>query len=138
MLATAQGKAGKAEDGLATLTQALAAATRTGESTHFAELHRLQGELILQSTRGIAADEAETCFRRAIDIAQQQHAKSWDLRAATSLARLLPGRGERRNARSILSQIYDWFTEGFDTPYLREAKTLLEEFATDHRKRRAA
>ncbi|MGQ0620553.1 MAG: AAA family ATPase [Panacagrimonas sp.] len=138
VLATAQGKAGKADDALATVAEARAAATRTGELTHLAELHRLRGELILQSTRGIAADEAQTCFRHAIDIARGQQAKSWELRAATSLASLLQGRGEQKEARAILAEIYGWFTEGFDTPDLREAKTLLDALASDQRKRRAA
>ncbi|MGZ3621186.1 MAG: hypothetical protein ACXVAA_11870, partial [Candidatus Binataceae bacterium] len=73
------------------------------------------------------ASEAQNCFQRAIDIARKQSAKSWELRATTSLARLLAKQGRRHDARLMLADIYGWFTEGFDTADLKEAKTLLDE-----------
>ena len=89
-----------------------------------AELYRVRGEL-LRGGHDPAA--AERCFRQAIDIAQQQSAKFWELRAAISLARLWREQGKRDAARDLLTPIYDWFTEGFDTPVLKEAKTLLDD-----------
>jgi predicted ATPase len=71
--------------------------------------------------------QAQACFEQAIAIARQQEAKSWELRAVTSLARLLAQRGRRDDARAMLAEIYGWFTEGFDTPDLKDAKALLEE-----------
>ena len=75
--------------------------------------------------------EAEACFLKAIDIAQKQQAKSWELRAAMSLSRLWQSQGKREEARQILAEIYNWFTEGFDTKDLQEAKTLLAALAED-------
>jgi predicted ATPase len=91
-----------------------------------AELHRLKGMLGLQQ---MAPDErqAEICFQQALDVARRRQAKSWELRASTSLARLWRDRGKRTQARDLLAPIYGWFTEGFDTPDLKEAKALLEE-----------
>src|SRR5512134_2249039 len=98
----------------------------TGERWWAAETHRLKGELLLQ--QGILhASGAEMCFQYAIDIARQQHAKSWELRAATSLARLWQGQGKRAAARTLLAPVYHWFTEGFDTAELQGAKVLLAE-----------
>jgi len=77
-----------------------------------------------------AAAEAESCFRQAIEIAQHQKAKWWELRATMSLARLLAKQDRRTEARTMLAEIYGWFTEGFDTAALKEAKVLLEELAT--------
>jgi predicted ATPase len=93
-----------------------------------AELHRLEGELRLRCD---AADEqrAEASFRRALEIARAQKAKSWELRAATSLARLWGERGRRTEARDLLAPVYAWFTEGFDTADLKDAKALLAELA---------
>ena len=88
-----------------------------------AELHRLRGELLRQS----APDTAEGCFRQALATAQRQKAKSWELRAATSLARLLRDQGRHEQARQILAPVHGWFTEGFETADLQEAKALLEE-----------
>jgi predicted ATPase len=76
-----------------------------------------------------STSEAESAFRRAIEIAQQQSAKSWELRATMSLARLLAKQGRRDEARAMLAEIYNWFTEGFDTADLRDARTLLDELA---------
>ena len=75
------------------------------------------------------AAEAAQCFREAIDVARRQSAKSWELRATTSLARLLDKQGKRHEARAMLAEIYNWFTEGFDTADLKDAKALLEELA---------
>ena len=87
-----------------------------------------KGELLLQ--QGVLdAAGAETCFQHAIAIARQQHAKSWELRAATSLARLWQGQGKREEARALLAPIYGWFTEGFDTTDLQEARALLDALA---------
>ena|SRR5215211_8049962 len=91
-------------------------------------LHRLKGELLLQQDAG-SGDEAETCFCQALDVARCQQAKSLELRAAMSLARLWQRQGKRDEARQLLADVYGWFTEGFDTADLREAKTLLEELA---------
>jgi predicted ATPase len=100
---------------------------KRGERHWEAELYRVKGELLLES-RG--SSEAETCFRRAIEIARRQSAKSLELRAVTSLSRrLLQKQGKKEEARQILAEIYGWFTEGFDTADLREAKALLEELS---------
>ncbi|HEV8717506.1 MAG TPA: hypothetical protein VGX03_32380, partial [Candidatus Binatia bacterium] len=140
----AYGKAGQREEGLTTLTEALAKVDKTGERFYEAELYRLKGELSLQSKqvktgqnksedtdpRPLAPDpqsEVEACFLKAIDIARRQQAKSLELRATTSLARLWQQQGKREEARQMLAEIYGWFTEGFDTADLKDAKTLLEE-----------
>jgi predicted ATPase len=127
LLAAAYGKVGKTERGLAMLTEALAAIATTGEHMYEAELHRLKGELGLQ-LRAVEA-EPEACFRRAIEIARRQQAKALELRATMSLARLLHGRGEGDQARSMLAAIYGWFTEGFDTADLKDAKALLADLS---------
>jgi predicted ATPase len=93
-----------------------------------AEMHRIKGELILLGDPS-ATEEAERCIRTAIEIAHRQEAKSWELRATTSLARMLARNGKRAEARTTLATIYNWFTEGFDTTDLKEAKVLLDEFA---------
>ena len=138
MLAEAYGQVGRADEGLRALDEALAHVDKTGERFWEAELHRLQGELLLiQGTekgsartaapeRSIMA-EAETCFVRALDIARRQQAKSWELRAATSLSRLWQHQGKREAAYDLLAPVYGWFTEGFDTADLQEAKALLED-----------
>jgi predicted ATPase len=123
---------GRVEDGLAAVTEALAAAERTGERDVEAELHRLKGALTL--ARGAVPDqsnapEAQRCFERAIETARRQSAKSLELRATTSLARLLAKQGRRDEARAMLGEIYGWFTEGFDTADLKDAKALLDELA---------
>jgi len=130
-LAEAHIKGGQAEEGLATIAEALDAAHKTGEHYNDAELYRLRGELSLQ--RGVTTsgsrveDEAEAYFRRAIEIARHQIAKSPELRATTSLAQLLDKQGRRDEARTMLAEIYGWFTEGFDTADLKDAKGLLDE-----------
>jgi predicted ATPase len=96
----------------------------TGDVLYQAELHRLQGELLLWQG-GRDAFQAEGCFHQAIAISQSQQAKSWELRAATSLAKLWQSQGKRRQAYDLLAPVYNWFTEGFDTADLQDAKTLL-------------
>ena len=133
MLAEALWGAGQAEEGLTTVAEALTLVDQTKERFYEAELHRLKGALTLQSQAtgqtSEVAGEAEACFQKAIEIAQQQRAKSWELRAATSLARLWQGQNKQAEARALLSDIYNWFTEGFDTQDLQEAKSLLEKLA---------
>ena len=119
---------GQREAGLALLAEALAVLNDTGERRWEAELHRLKGELLLARAAGHDA-EAETCFRQALDIARRQQARSWELRAAMSLARLWQRLGKRTAAHELLAPIYGWFTEGFDTADLQEARTLLAELA---------
>ncbi len=130
-LAEAYERMAQAEEGLTVLAEALAVVRRTGECHYEPELYRLQGELTLQSQgsgRPFAiAAEAEHCFHQALAVARTQHAKSWELRAATSLARLWHRQGKKDQARQLLGDIYGWFTEGFDTHDVREAKALLEE-----------
>jgi predicted ATPase len=127
-LAEAHGKVGQAEEGLTALTEALALVHRTNERWYEAELHRLNGVLLLQQSPDNAT-EAEACFQKAIAIAQNQSAKSWELRAATSLARLWQSQGNRDEARELLAPVYEWFTEGFDTADLIDAKALLDELS---------
>jgi len=135
---------GEAEAGLSVLTEALEVVYKTGECFQEAELYRLKGELMLQQFKVQGStfkvensqsaihnpqSEAEACFLKAIEVAQSQKAKSWELRAATSLARLWQHQGKRAEAHKLLSEVYNWFTEGFDTKDLQEAKALLEELA---------
>jgi predicted ATPase len=91
-----------------------------------AEAYRLQGTLLLQQTAPDAS-QAEACFQQALDIARHQQAKSWELRAAMSLSRLWQSQDKRQAASDLLAPVYEWFTEGFDTADLKEAKALLEE-----------
>jgi predicted ATPase len=131
LLAEAYRKGGQTEEGLIALTEALAVVDKTGERYYEAELYRLKGELTLaqSSVQGLASSvqkEAEECFLRAIEIARRQSAKSLELRAVMSLARLWQQQGKREEARQMLTEIYGWFTEGFDTADLKEAKALLE------------
>jgi predicted ATPase len=128
LLAEAQETCGEPEAGLAVLKEALTRVDTTGERWYEAELHRLTGALLLQQSSEHQT-EAETCFQRAIAIARTQQAKSFELRAATSLARLWQHQGKRAEARALLAPLYGWFTEGFDTADLQEAKALLEELA---------
>jgi predicted ATPase len=125
-LVEAYGKAGQVHKGLNALVEVLAWIDKTGERWCEAELHRLQGELLLQQSSANAA-EAETCFHHAIVIAQNQSAKSWELRVATSLAELWQRQGKRQDAYDLLAPVYEWFTEGFDTADLKDAKILLDE-----------
>jgi predicted ATPase len=125
-LAEAQARAGQPEEGLDTLDQALALVERTDERYWEAELHRLRAELLLMQS---AETEAEVSLHKAIAVARGQSAKSWELRATTSLARLWQAQGRIDEARQALAEIYGWFTEGFDTPDLSEARALLKDLS---------
>jgi predicted ATPase len=152
LLAEAYGRTGQIEEGLNVLAEALAAAHSTGERYCEADLYRLKGEFLLRQAeqgasrtappateslaegeQGAATDvqplriEAETCLCHALDIARQQQAKSLELRAAMSLARLWQQQGKRAAACELLAPVYSWFTEGFDTVDLQEAKALLDQ-----------
>ena len=126
LLGEAYGELGQTGEGLKVLAKALATTHKTGEQFCAAELHRLRGKLLLACSAEPHA-EAEACFQQALTIARRQQAKSWELRAATSLSRLWQQQGKRAEARGLLAPIYGWFTEGFDTADLQEAKALLEE-----------
>jgi predicted ATPase/DNA-binding SARP family transcriptional activator len=123
-LAEAQAKAGQPEEGLATLAEALALVEETNEHYWESELYRLKADLLLK--QGDDA-EAEASLHKAIELARRQQAKSWELRATVSLCRLWQEQGKLEEARQLLTEIYGWFIEGFDTPDLQEAKALLEE-----------
>jgi predicted ATPase len=151
LLAGACGKVGQVEEGLTVLAEALAQVDKTEERVHEAELYRLRGELTLAQSKASLGQvktgrdksedinprhpisdshgEAEACFLKAIEIARRQQAKSWELRATVSLARLWQQQGKKDEARQILAEIYNWFTEGFETKDLQEAKALLEELS---------
>jgi predicted ATPase len=124
LLAKAYGKTGRADEGLELLDQALAQVHKTNERFCEAELHRFRGELLQIQDR---AYDAEACFRTAIEIARGQSSRSLELRATSSLARLLTKHGKRDEARTMLAEIYGWFTEGLDTADLKDAKALLDE-----------
>ena len=124
-LAEAYGQVGQVDEGLHLLAEALAMVDTTG-GRHRAEWHRLHGELLLRQAVP-KEPAAEACFQQALDVARHQQAKSYELRAAMSLSRLWQRQGKRDAARELLAPIYGWFTEGFDTADLQEAKTLLTE-----------
>ena len=128
LLAEAYGIIGQPEAGLTALTEALTHVETTGERWCEAELYRLQGALLLQQASDNAT-EAESCFHHALDIARHQQAKSFELRSAMSLSRLWQQQGKRAAARELLAPVYGWFTEGFDTADLQEAKALLDALA---------
>ena len=124
LLAEAYGAGGHPAAGLDVLAEALAVMDTTELRYYAAELYRLKGALLLQQAVPDAA-QAEACFQQALAIARQQQAKSWELRAATSLSRLWQQQGKRGEAHALLAPIYNWFTEGFDTADLQEARALL-------------
>jgi len=127
-LARAYGQEGQSDKGQQVLDEALALVHQTGERCYEAELYRLKGELLLQGgKRPKMLVEVEESFRQAVAVARRQQAKSLELRAAMSLSRLWQQQGKQAEARELLAPIYGWFTEGFDTADLQEAKTLLEE-----------
>ena len=125
LLAEACGRTGRAAEGLTLLAEALAQAHKAEESWTEAELHRLKGELLLSLSTDHQA-EAEGCLRQALAVASRQQAKMLELRVATRLGRLWQQQGKRAEARELLASIYGWFTEGFDTADLQEARALLE------------
>jgi predicted ATPase len=118
--------AGQIEQGLSLLDDALRTAERTGEHWVEAELYRHKGQLLLRQGHSEAAEEL---YRKALSIAEEQEAKLWELRATASLARLRRDQGRHTEARDLLAPVYGWFTEGFDTPDLKEAKALLDQLA---------
>jgi class 3 adenylate cyclase/predicted ATPase len=126
LLAYGYARMGQTQKALAMLNEALERIKRTGEKLEHAEMLRLKGEVLLMSDPSETA-EAEKCFRQALDVARAQESKWWELRATTSLARLLRDTNRPEEARAILGGIYGWFTEGFDLPDLKEAKTLLDD-----------
>jgi predicted ATPase len=126
LLIEAYGDVRQAEEGLSILTEALEVANKTEERWYEAELYRLKGELVLQARGQSPESDAEACFQQAIAIARQQSAKSLELRAATSLARMWQQQGKKAEAHDLLAPVYHWFTEGFDTKDLQEAKALLD------------
>jgi predicted ATPase len=127
LLAEACATFGAVEEGLAALTEALDLVATTGGRFCHAELFRLKGELLLKRAE---PNQAELSFREAIHVASIQHAKLLELRAAISLARLWRDQGKRTEARELLAPVYSWFTEGFNTLDLKEAKALLDELAS--------
>jgi predicted ATPase len=128
-LAVAYAELGRPDDARRCIDDAIDKLERSKEKWCEAEVHRIAGEIALKS---LAPDteQAEKYFDRALAIARQQQAKSWELRAAMSMARLWRSQGRRQQARELLAQVYGWFTEGFDTLDLKEAKALLDELAT--------
>jgi class 3 adenylate cyclase/DNA-binding winged helix-turn-helix (wHTH) protein/tetratricopeptide (TPR) repeat protein len=139
-LAEAYGKSGQTAEGLRVIEEAAVTVYEYAEQHHEAEIYRLKGQLLLQRVaqahdgylpvlETATMAEAKDCFRQALDIARRQNAKSWELRAAISLSRLWLQQGQRDPARQLLGPVYDWFTEGFDTPDLQEAQVLLAALA---------
>jgi class 3 adenylate cyclase/tetratricopeptide (TPR) repeat protein len=120
----ALGYMGRADEGLELIERAIAMTNETGERFYAAETYRVKGDLLLANGR---ESDAENAFHESLGIAVTQESKGWELRAATSLARLWQSQGKRREADELLTPVYDWFTEGFDTPDLKEAKALLDE-----------
>ena len=136
LLGEALGKAGEPDEGLDLLEKALALIHSKGERCYLAEVYRVKGELILMRAERVvvhgeppAVSEAEACFHQSIQIAQQQKAKSYELRTAMSLARLYQKQNKREEARDLLAPIFSFFTEGFDTGDLSEAKALLADLS---------
>ncbi len=149
MLAHACGQANKIQDGLQAVAEALAAVAESGERTNEAELYQLKGELLLKSEGCVSKTfvdtsvktieknsytpkhecEAEKCFQKALTLAQHQEAKSWELRTAISLSKLMMTQNRHDDARALLKPIYEWFTEGFDTVDLSEARDLLKSLS---------
>ena len=125
-LAKAYGNVGRLDEGLRTLREAMAIAEEKEERKFDGVRLQLKGDLLLGQSAA-HAPEAQLCFERAIEIARTQSAKFFELRATTSLARLLASQGNRDGARTMLAEIYNWFTEGFDTADLKDAKALLDE-----------
>src|SRR5262249_10977798 len=126
LLAETYETGGHHDEGLAVLAEAQAVMAVTGIQGDAAELSRLKGALLLRQAIPDAA-AAEEGFQQTLDMAPHQQAKSWELRAAVGFSRLWQQQGKRAEARGLLAPIYGWFTEGFDTPDLQEAKALLEE-----------
>jgi tetratricopeptide (TPR) repeat protein len=129
LLAEAYARAGMPDRGLAALAEI---PEHSLETVYSSEIYRCRGELLLSQGHA-AAPEAENCFRTAVELARRGARRSLELRAATSLGRLLQRQGKREDARHMLAQIYSWFTEGFDTADLRDARMLLDELSAASR-----
>ena len=125
-LARAYAELGQFDDARRSISEAMTAVETTKETWCEAEVRRIAGEIAVLSPEPDAV-KAEAYFERALAIARQQQAKSWELRAAMSMARLWRDQGKRKEARELLAPVYRWFTEGFDTHDLKEAKKLLDE-----------
>jgi len=132
LLAEAQGQAGQVDEGLQTLDEAFAEVESRDERICEAELYRIKGDLL--RLRGEEMAVVESAYQQAIKVARQQEAKSWELRATISLAKLWREKGKIPQARSMLSDVYYWFSEGFDMADLQEAKALLKELKNDPEK----
>jgi predicted ATPase len=128
-LARAYAELGEFDNAWRCIDEAMTSVVTTKETWFEAEIHRAAGEIALKSPQPDAA-KAETYFDRALSVARQQQAKSWELRAALSMAQLWRDQGKRDEARNLLAPIYGWFTEGFDTLDLKEAKALLDALAS--------
>jgi predicted ATPase len=128
--AFAYAQVGKYKDAWGCIDETVTLIEATGQRSHEAEILRIAGEIALLEPKPDAA-KAEMYFSHALDVARKQQAKSWELRAAMSMARLWRSQGKRQQARELLAPVYGWFTEGFDTLDLKEAKALLEELAAD-------
>ena len=126
--ARAYGELGQFDDAWSYIGDAITAVEATKETWYEADVHRIAGEIALMSPERDTA-RAEAYFERALEVARAQQAKSWELRAATSMARLWREQGKRDEARELLAPVYGWFTEGFDTLDLKQAKALLDELA---------
>ena len=126
LLARAYGELGQFDEAWSHIGEAITAVETTKEKWYEAEVHRIAGEIALMSPEPDAA-KAEACFERALAVARAQQAKSCELRAAMSMARLWREQGKRDEARELLAPVYGWFTEGFDTLDLKQAKALLDE-----------
>jgi predicted ATPase len=128
LLAESYGKSGKPSEGLRVLSEALEVVEKTQERWWEAELHRLRGELLL-AVSATHARAAADCFQQALALARRQQAKSLELRACMSLGRLGQQQGRQAEVRPLLAEVYGWFTEGLESPDLRQARRLLEELA---------
>ena len=129
VLASGLGRIGRPQEGLQVAEEGFASVAKTGERNASPRLHHVKGEIVLAQNPSDGA-KAELCFRTAIEIARRQSARSQELRATTSLARLLAKQDRRDEARTMLAEIYGWFTEGFDTADLKDAKALLKELSS--------
>jgi predicted ATPase len=126
--AAAIGRVGRIDEALAELDRTLTHIEQTGDNREHAEMLRLKGAVLLMRNSAVIA-QAEKCFREAVDVARAQEARWWELRATVSLARLLHDTNRNDEARTMLADIYGWFTEGFELPDLNDAKALLDELS---------
>ena len=128
LVADAYGMYAEFDKAFSALDEALEWVARNDERLYAAEAHRIRGELLLRQPTPDPAG-AQRCFEQALAVARAQQAKSWELRAATSMARMWQQRGRRDDAHKLLEPIYNWFTEGFDTADLQDAKSLLDQLS---------